>query len=176
MKPIYIIYQTPDLQQLKTYINNLINKIYIHNPTISTFLSDARATGLRFQELYDTSFVISRTDDTLTFKTQKGSNDRTLLINLFSSYFIQLLDNSIKYYFPTSLSNFYTVVNRFEHPYKLYHDDKPLSVHALRHLYAKELFNQGKTREEIKYLLGEVNIANSDNYINSVITVKQIYY
>lgn len=176
MKPTYEFFQQPTLMQFQAYFYNLINKIELHNPTQATFLKDIQVSGLRFQELYDLSFIISNTFTTLTFRTEKGSNNRTFNKNIFSTYYLQLINYGLPLYFTTSLSNFYTVFNRYEFPYKLFHGDKVLSAHGLRHLYAKTLFYQGLSREEIRVNMGEVNILNSNNYIDSDIFIKQVTY
>jgi integrase len=176
IKPSYVLYSTPTLNEFERFISEIINKIMYHNVIYGNFLLDCKASGLRFQELYNISFCYAEDKKFYYFHTQKGSNDRTLLKANFSTYFYNLKLNSVPFYFEYSLSNFYTVFNRFAFPYKIFHGQKELSAHSLRHLYAKTLYELTGDRVTVQNDLGEVDIKNSDNYIDSDINIKRIYY
>lgn len=127
------------------------------------------ATGCRFTELAEPNRWTFLAPNSITLQPLKSGNLRTFNALTLPADFVQLVRNSSLYLSNLNLSTGSYYFRKFYPQKKVYHLDKVITTHLFRHHYAKSLFAEGKTRTEIQILMGEVDIKNSNGYIDSVL-------
>lgn len=157
------------LQALQSDLQGFISLQNILTNVYKIAFSAQYVTGCRFTELqeparwqiYNTNFV--------TLQPLKNGNLRTFAAADLPADFVTLIRNADLYLSNLNLSTGSYYFRKFYPQKKVYHLDKQITTHLFRHHYAKKLFATGSTRPEIQILMGEVDIKNSNGYIDSIL-------
>lgn len=136
--------------------------IFLHSLFETLFL-----TGLRAGEVLDFSRWTVTPEGNLTVQTQKNSSPRIFKPEELSSVFadviltnnIQLIRFNYKY--------IQRLFNRFSTYPQIFVGNKQVSTHLFRHNKAKRMLVEGYTDIQIQSYLGEKDLKNALNYINS---------
>ena len=158
-----------ELSELNQIANTMSNRSKDIDIEFCLFITFNRNYGFRYNELKQVARWTINENNTLTCKTEKGSNPRTI----YKSEIPDLMFYSIEHneeLFPTlRKSTFIRVFNSFCPVNGLHVGTKKIESHFYRHLLVKNLFALGKSLTDISLFIGEVSETNTAGYLNSLI-------
>lgn len=154
-------------------INNVCDTIVTNSEKHDLFLHVVfdilNKTGLRCNEVLEFDRWTILSSNLFQVATEKKSNPRIFQTSELNPIFSDLLFNNATYLVN---HNYKSVARKFKLfcPYrKLAAGNKQISTHLFRHKKIKELKQEGKTEVEIQAYMGEKDVKNIFNYINSSI-------
>ena len=121
--------------------------------------------GFRWIDVYEVSRWTDNGDDTYTVDTAKNSNNRIIPTADIDTRFQHVLDSDVD----VVQAFRYTMMSRYFNRHFTYPlmrcGNKQVSLHSFRYNIARDMHDKGKSDDEIKVFLGEVDIANARLYI-----------
>ena len=157
-------------EQLDYDLTRFLNLVNVQSQTYYVAFRVQHATGCRFSELRDITRWQIVDSNTFTLQPEKGNYLRTLPSSLLPTTFLNMVSSQSTYFNGLTLSTGSYYFRRNFFGKRIWHMDKEITTHLFRHFICKLKYSQGATRQEIKQFLGEIDIANSNGYIDSQLT------
>lgn len=160
-----------DSESLNSYCLDFLFRLQTCIPIYRNLFSLLFNTGLRFSEAKQTNKWMFDGLGGFYVPTLKGGNNRYIKVSEVPT---AILDSILSRTDPFKIVTNATASNYFNYysaiP-NIYCDRKLIKTHIFRHNLIKKLNKEGKTVEEISELIGEVDIKNTQGYIDS-----KLYY
>jgi integrase len=153
--------------QLNQDLNRFLNLVSTQSQTYWIAFYVQYVTGCRFMELADITRWQIVDSLTFTLQPEKGNNLRTFEKSILPATFLNMIQSQSTYFNGLTLSTGSYYFKRSYFGKRIWHEDKEITTHLFRHHICKKLYDEGNTRLTIKNFLGEVNIDNSNGYIDS---------
>lgn len=156
-----------DSESLNSYCLDFLFRLNNCIPVYRNLFNLLYNTGLRFNEAKHTNRWIFDGLNGFYVPTLKGGNNRFIKISVIPP---SLLDSLIyrtdpfKIVTNATASNYFFYYSRIPN---IFCESKLVKTHLFRHNLIKKLYKEGQTVQEISDFIGEVDLKNTQGYIDS---------
>ena len=155
---------------------NFINAVSAFSPSHALFYDVGYRIGSRFEELTDISRFQIVNKDIIEFHPCKGNNPRKLYISLLPEEFVKMVDTQQSFF---NRIDYHTTCRYFNQlwPSGVVRigpgwSGKIVRFYIFRYRLFKQLYSEGFSYVEISNIMGEVDVKNTEGYVNKQLLVE----